>query len=85
MFLLPGREGLWTLGHSPVSEHVRLTRSVVERGKTPRSLRRVSSVLPLTRRLADTSFIILIVVSFTIVFATMIYDSVHRLVATAIR
>jgi hypothetical protein len=48
------------------------------------TLRRVSSILPLTRRLTDSSSVILLVVSFAVMIAAMVYHAVHGLVATAI-
>jgi hypothetical protein len=48
------------------------------------TLRRVSRILPLTRRLADSSSVVIVLVSFPIMIAAMIYHAVHGLVATAI-
>jgi thiamine transporter ThiT len=48
------------------------------------TLRGVSRILPLTRRLANSSSFIVVLISFPIMVAAMIYHTVHGLVTTAI-
>jgi hypothetical protein len=48
------------------------------------TLRRISSILPLARRLADTSSVILIVLSLAIMFAAVVDDAVHGLVTATV-
>lgn len=83
LILLAGRDGLGALRHASLAEHVGLVRSVVERRQAPRSLRRVSRVLPLTRRLTHSSAVF-VFLSFAIVFATVVHYAVHAIFALAL-